>query len=60
MFRLSLRIKENEKKARNTQKYKWQVEDKNYQLYLIGNYLEQFRNTLFRKIMFAEFEKKTA
>lgn len=33
------------------------VEDKNERLYLLNHYLEQFRTTVFRQTMFAEFEK---
>ncbi len=33
------------------------LKDKKTKLYLINNYLEQFRNTVFRQTMFAEFEK---
>ncbi len=33
------------------------VEDKNEKLYLLNHYLEQFRTTVFRQTMFAEFEK---
>lgn len=32
------------------------TEDKNQRKYLINYYLEQFRGTLFRQTMFAEFE----
>lgn len=33
------------------------VKDKNKRLYLVNYYLEQIRGTLFRQVMFAEFEK---
>ncbi|OPZ74931.1 MAG: Oligoendopeptidase F, plasmid [Firmicutes bacterium ADurb.Bin456] len=33
------------------------VDDRDQQLYLLNHYLEQFRGTLFRQTMFAEFEK---
>ncbi|MBU5437454.1 oligoendopeptidase F [Tissierella sp. MSJ-40] len=33
------------------------VKDKNEKLYLLNHYLEQFRTTVFRQTMFAEFEK---
>lgn len=33
------------------------VEDKNEKLYLLNNYLENFRGTVFRQTMFAEFER---
>ena len=34
------------------------VEEQDKKLYLINHYLEQFRGTVFRQTMFAEFEKK--
>lgn len=34
------------------------TEDEKEKLYLMNHYLEQFRNTLFRQTMFAEFEHK--
>jgi len=34
-------------------------DDRKFQAYLINHYLEQFRGTMFRQTMFAEFEKKT-
>jgi len=33
------------------------VEDEKKKLYLLNHYLEQFRTTVFRQTMFAEFEK---
>lgn len=33
------------------------VEDKNERLYLLNHFLEQFRTTVYRQAMFAEFEK---
>ncbi|MDM8534998.1 M3 family oligoendopeptidase, partial [Clostridiaceae bacterium HSG29] len=33
------------------------VEEKNKKLYLLNNYLENFRGTVFRQTMFAEFER---
>lgn len=33
--------------------------DKNEKLYLINHYLEEFKGTIFRQVMFAEFEKFT-
>jgi hypothetical protein len=33
------------------------TKDKNQRMYLLNYYLEQFRGTLFRQTMFAEFEK---
>ncbi|WP_066504848.1 oligoendopeptidase F [Abyssisolibacter fermentans] len=33
------------------------VKDKNQRLYLLNYYLEQFRSTIYRQTMFAEFEK---
>jgi oligoendopeptidase F len=33
------------------------VEDKKEKLYLLNNYLENFRGTVFRQTMFAEFER---
>lgn len=35
------------------------VKDRNKKLYLLNHYLEQFRGTVFRQTMFAEFEKIT-
>lgn len=35
------------------------TEDKKLLAYLVNHYLEQFRGTVFRQTMFAEFEKKT-
>ncbi|MFZ5646057.1 MAG: oligoendopeptidase F [Bacillota bacterium] len=35
------------------------VSDRNKKLYLLNHYLEQFRGTVFRQTMFAEFEKIT-
>lgn len=34
------------------------VEEKDKKLFLLNHYLEQFRGTVFRQTMFAEFEKK--
>ena len=34
------------------------VEERDKKLYLLNHYLEQFRGTVFRQTMFAEFEKK--
>jgi oligoendopeptidase F len=31
--------------------------DKNEKAYLLNHYLEEFRGTVFRQVMFAEFEK---
>ncbi len=33
------------------------AEDKNVKMYFINHYLEQFRTTVYRQVMFAEFEK---
>ncbi len=35
------------------------TDDPKMQLYLINHYLEEFRGTVFRQVMFAEFEKMT-
>jgi len=35
------------------------TKDKNQRMYLLNHYLEQFRSTLYRQTMFAEFEKTT-
>ena len=35
------------------------AKDKNEKLYLLNHYLEQFKGTIYRQVMFAEFEKFT-
>jgi oligoendopeptidase F len=34
------------------------AKEKNQKLYLLNYYMESFRTTLYRQVMFAEFEKK--